>query len=148
MSVRRFKSALEFDGKVLATYKYKIEIQKRLLETIKSALPKNLSHHALYCVVSEKKVSLYTDSAVWSSQLRFYHKTILRALIDSKQGRFELLQIKVIPKTMEQALGSTPKLPSAENISFIFNQANDQKNNDVLKTALLKLATTFKKLSD
>lgn len=150
MQNNRFKSALDFEGKVLASYRYKINAHDRLLHTIKSALPENLSKHALYCVISDKKVSLYTDSAVWSSQLRFYHKAILNSIIDSKFGRFELLKIKVIPSAIEQQITQTskPRTPSAENIANIFNQANNQNNNDALKTALLKLATTFKKLSN
>lgn len=147
MSVRRFKSALEFEGKVFTRYKYKIEAQTRLLEIIKAVLPENLSCHALSCVISEKKVLLYTDSAIWSSQLRFYHKTILRALVNSQQGTFQLLQIKVIPKTKDPLQMSLLNLPSAENISSIFEQANARDSDDMLKKSLFNLATTFKKLS-
>ncbi len=148
MMNRQFKPALNFEGKVLSNYKYKIDTHNRLLKTIKLALPENLSDHALYCVISEKKISLYTDSAVWSSQLRFYHQIILRAVKNSKQGNFQLLQIKVIPKTAEQTQSKIVKLPSKENISFIFDEASNNQNDDVLKIALLRLAKTFKRLSD
>ncbi|MFW5444411.1 MAG: DciA family protein [Methylococcaceae bacterium] len=143
-----FHSALSYEGKVLAGYKNQIETQQALLKTIKLVLPKNLSSHALYCVVSGKKVSLYTDSAVWSSQLRFYHQTILHALTASNQGNFNLLKIKIIPKTTEQEQKpkSSKKLPSSENIDFILDQAENQTD-DKLKAALLKLGQTFKKLS-
>ena len=75
-----FKSALGYEGKIFATYKYQLEIQNELLNAVKSALPSHLSSHALYCVASGKKVIIYTDSANWSSQLRFYHQDILHKL--------------------------------------------------------------------
>jgi len=142
-----FLPALGYEGNVLAGYKYQIEIQNALLKTIKSTLPETLSNHALYCVVSGKKISLYTDSAVWSSQLRFYHQTILRSLMDKNRGVYEILQIKIIPKIVEYEQKNTLTLPSAENINFILNQAESQTD-EKLKTALLKLGTTFKKLLD
>ncbi len=138
--------ALGFEGKILAAYKYQIEIQKVLLKTIKSSLPENLSKHALYCVLSGKKVSLYTDSAVWSSQLRFYHQSILQSLLNSERGTIEVLQIKIIPKTIEQQQRKTMNIPSTENIDFILQQAANQTD-EKLKTALMKLGKTFTKLS-
>ncbi len=141
-----FQPALGFEGKILAAYKYHIEIQKVLLKIIKSSLPENLSKHALYCVLSGKKVSLYTDSAVWSSQLRFYHQSILQSLINSERGTIEVLQIKIIPKTIDQQQKKTMNLPSTENIDFILQQAESQTD-EKLKTALLKLGKTFTKLT-
>ena len=73
-----FKSALAYEGKILSAYKYQIDLHNRLLRIIKSALPEHLSSRVLSCVVSGKKASLYTDSAIWSSQLRFYHQSILQ----------------------------------------------------------------------
>lgn len=142
-----FQPALGFEGKILAGYKYQIEIQKALLKTIKSTLPENLSKHALYCVLSGKKISLYTDSAVWSSQLRFYHQTILQSLMNSERSMIEILQIKIIPKTIDQQQQKkTMNLPSTENIDFILQQAENQTD-EKLKTALLKLGKTFAKLA-
>lgn len=144
-----FKSALGYEGKVFALYKYQIETQTKLLQKIKSILPEHLSEHIHYCVLNNKKLSLYTDSAIWSSQLRFYHQTILQALLSTHSGVIETLQIKIIPQTVKQenpAEKQSKVLPSAENIDFILQQA-EQQEDDTLKSALLKLGRTFKKKS-
>ena len=142
-----FKSALAYEGKILASYKYQLEIQNELLNVIKSTLPSHLSSHALYCVASGKKILLYTDSASWSSQLRFYHQDILQALSSSNTRRFEALQIKIIPQTIERKQKTTLSPPSAENIDLILSQAEHQTD-EKLKAALLKLGRMFKKLPD
>ena len=140
------KSILDYDGKVLVGYKYQIEVQNKLLKKIKSTLPDHLSSHALYCVISGKKVLLYTDAAVWSSQLRFYHHIILQELSTSNPGKFEEFQIKIIPTTMKQEERDMKKLPSKESVENILSQAETQTD-EKLKEALLKLGKTFKKLS-
>ena len=140
-----FKSALSYEGKIFATYKYQLEIQNKLLNTVKSALPSHLSSHALYCVASGKKVIIYTDSAIWSSQLRFYHQDILQALSASNNRIVEALQIKIIPQTIESKQKKTKRSPSPENIELILSQAEHQTD-EKLKAALSRLGKTFKKL--
>jgi len=143
-----FKSSLGFEGKILTLYKYQIETQAKLLIKIKTALPEHLSSHALYCVLSNKKLSLYTDSAIWSSQLRFYHQTILQSLLNSYSGVIETLQIKIIPQKVEKTKKQEQekKLPSSENIDFILEQASHQSD-EKLKKALLNLGQSFQKKS-
>ena len=139
------KPALDYDGKVLIGYKYQIEIQNKLLKKIKSSLPDHLSCHALFCVISGKKVLLYTDAAVWSSQIRFYHPIILQELSISHQGRVEELQIKIIPTSMKQEIREMKKFPSKESVECILSQAESQTD-EKLKEALLRLGRTFKNL--
>jgi len=137
-----FKSALSYDRKLITSYKYQIDIQSKLLQKIKLKLPGELSTHVLYCVISGKKISLYTDSAIWSSQLRFYHHTLLQAAQDFNQGSFETLQIKIIPKVREVDVKQVKKIPSIENIDCILSQAENQTDLK-LKNALLKLGKTL-----
>jgi len=141
-----FKSVSSYEGKVISDYKGQIEFQNKLLKTIIAALPEHLSSHALFCVISGNKIVIYTDTASWSSQLRFYSKTLLQAILVSNLGDFEKLQIKIIPKIMQAERQNAIKLPSMENIDFILNQAENQTD-EKLKKALLKLGTTFNKLS-
>lgn len=143
-----FKSTLAFDGKVFTLYKYQIETQEKLLKKIRSTLPEHLSEHVLYCVLTNKKISLYTDSAIWSSQLRFYHQTILQSLLKTHRGIIETLQIKIIPQTIKKEIEPHPpkQIPSTENINFILGQA-EQQSDETLKKSLLKLGETFQKKS-
>ncbi len=135
-----FKSSLSFDGKIFTLYKYQIATQAKLLKKIKSALPEHLSEHALYCVLTNKKLSLYTDSAIWSSQLRFYHSVILQSLLGSHTGVIETLQIKVTPPATAQKPEHKrqKKIPSSKNINFILDQAEHQSD-ETLRNSLLRL---------
>ena len=90
-----------------------------------------------------KKLSLYTDSAVWSSQLRFYHQTILQTVSDYNHGYFETVQFKIIPQANEIEKKKKKKFPSIENIDFIINLAEKQDDKN-LKNALNKLGNTLK----
>jgi len=143
-----FKSSLAFDGKVFTLYKYQIETQAKLLRKIKVALPDHLSEHALYCVLTNKKISLYTDSAIWSSQLRFYHQSILQSLLSSHSGVIETLQIKVIPQVIEpeHKQKELKKIPSEENINFILEQAEHQSDEN-LRDSLLRLGKCLQRKS-
>jgi len=141
-----FKAALGFKGTVLSNYKEQINRQDKLLDVIKHFLPVRLAVHALYCVISERKVSLYTDSAIWSSQLRFYHQTLLKAILASNIGVFESLQIKIIPQVKQVEKQDTKEQPSETSINLILNAAKHQQD-DTLKTSLLNLGATFKRKS-
>ena len=140
-----FKSPLGYEGKVISYYKFQQAVQNELLLIIKASLPERLARHALYCVASGDTILLYTDSAIWSSQLRFYHQHMLQKLSTSKQGSFVVLKIKIIPSTVEQ-IERAAKIPSEKNITDILSQGENQKD-EALKTALLKLAATLSKLA-
>ena len=142
-----FKPALGYKGKVFAFYKSQIEIQRYLLNTIRSALPDSLSSHALFCVASEEKLLLYTDSAIWSSQLRFHQQAILQAILTKNQGDFISIKIKIIPKVIKPKQITEKKLPSTETIDLILAQA-DSQTDDLLKKSLFKLGQTFQKRSE
>jgi len=133
-----------YKDKVLTSYLYRISVHSQLLQTIKSTLPTTLSPHAIHCITSDRNLILYTDSAIWSSQLRFHHQAILRAVIKAKQGNFEMIKIKIIPKSIQSNNVVESRLPSTENIESIISQAENQ-NDDELKNALLKLGNTLKK---
>lgn len=133
-----------YKDKILTSYLYRISLHSELLKIIKSALPANLSSHAIYCITSDRNLILYTDSAIWSSQLRFHHQNILRAILKSKQGDFEMMKIKIIPQVIQSSKEVTSILPSTENIESIISQAKNQ-NDEELQGALLKLGNTLKK---
>ena len=140
-----FKASLNQKSTLLARYKYQITKQNQILNIIKKGLPKNLSTHTIACAISNNKLSLYTDSAAWASQLRFYHQAILQNLAKAKQVHIISLQIKVIPPALENKTKNKPKknLPSVKNINDIFEVADAQPEGD-LKNALLRLGKRFK----
>jgi hypothetical protein len=87
---------------------------------------------------------LYTESASWASQLRFYHQAILNKLAETEYKNIQGLQVKIQPKTIEQKTGRLLLIPSAKNIRMIQEQVKDQEQ-DVLSQALLRLSNTLEK---
>jgi len=144
-----FKSSTAFYGRTLAGVHEQLIVQKQLLAKVRAILPGALAEHALHCVVSGKKLLIYTDSAVWATQLRFYLPKIQADESTLARAPVESVQIKVL--TMQTGLAKTPKrktkIPSAETIAIIHKDC-ECLDDDPLKFALLKLSATLKRLSD
>lgn len=155
-----FKAALSFPNGTIAYYCSQIARQKQVLQHIHEVLPKPLAEHALHCVVSGKKLLLYTDTAAWASQLRFYNRAILEAIAPITRESVSVMQIKVRAETSPagrkreadegafQAMphGRKPNIPSAEKIAFIHSHSLTVQD-ERLKAALLKLSATLANLS-
>lgn len=141
----KFKPANRYQNSVMDFYHKKIHEQQQLLQKIHTTLPKHLAEHVLHCVISGKKILIYTDATVWSSQLRFYQTTILNGLSQT-QFKVELLQVRLIPQTIQQKKQREPLVPSKENIHHIRHNAN-QVTDEKLQKALLNLSQTLEKLS-
>ena len=144
--INSFKAVNIYNNRILANYQQKIKQQQYLLNIVKTCLPKTLTNHVLYCVISAEKLLIYTDSAAWSSQLRFYQQSMLNALIDTNEVFINAVKIKII--IQNNSVKETPKknIPSKSNIKLLHHcgkSVNDQK----LKQALLNLSQTLNKLS-
>ena len=72
-----FKSISEFHNRTIDKLVFEIDQQNNLLSVVRSVLPKMLAQHTQRCVIHDATLLIYTDSAVWSSQLRFYNAVIL-----------------------------------------------------------------------
>jgi hypothetical protein len=155
-----FKAALSFPNGTIAYYCSQIERQKQVLQRIHAVLPLSIAEHALHCVVNGKKLLLYTDTAAWASQLRFYNRAILDAIAPLTRESVSIMQIRVRAETSpaerkreagDEAFqtmppGRKPNIPSAEKIAFIHSHSltvSDER----LKAALLRLSATLEKLS-
>jgi hypothetical protein len=139
-----FKSALDFDGRQMAVCLAMIAEQNKLLAIVKTALPIEIAKSVNHCVRSKQRLLLYTESASWASQLRFYHQAILNKLAETEYKNIQGLQVKIQPKTIEQKTGRLLLIPSAKNIRMIQEQVKDQEQ-DVLSQALLRLSNTLEK---
>ena len=143
-----FKASLSFRNRTMAYFHSQIEQQQRILQRIQVALPEGLAKQVRHCLVRDQKLLIYTDSAVWASQLRFYNKAILGTIAPLTRTPVETLQIKIIANQSGLILGPTrrAKVPSLEKIKFIRNHSQCVPDNQ-LRLALLKLSTTLEKLS-
>lgn len=93
-----FKSALDFHNRTLDKLVTQVDQQKDLVSVVKSALPENLAEHTLHCVIHDATLLIYTDAAVWSSQLRFYQTKILDVVALQMRHPVLRVQIRLISK--------------------------------------------------
>lgn len=143
-----FKKLPSYQNRAMAYFYSQIEQQKQVLQHIRAVLPEPLAKHALHCLIKEKKLLVYTDSAVWASQLRFYNNIILASIAQAIGKPVEMMQIKII--TMQTGVSLYPKrtanIPSMETIEIIQSHSLTVSD-DQLQQALLKLSSTLKRLS-
>ena len=88
-----FKPVSEFHNRAIDKLVTQIDQQKDLLSVVKSVLPENLAQHTLHCVIHDATLLIYTDAAVWSSQLRFYQAAIL-AIVEKSEKRIQVRLVK------------------------------------------------------
>ena len=144
-----FKQALSHPNRPLANLYAQIEQQKKLLAAIRTNLPKQLADHALHCVITDKKLLLYTDSAAWATQLRFYNRAILKSIDPFIRHRIEILQIRISEPidSQQEKKKRIAKIPAPDKIAAIRSNAMDDAD-DPLSRALLKLRSTLERLSE
>lgn len=91
-----FKPIAEFHNRAIDTLVTRVEQQMDLLSVVKNVLPENLAAHTLHCVIHDSMLLIYTDAAVWSSQLRFYQVAILAAIAPLFENAVSRVQIRLI----------------------------------------------------
>lgn len=142
-----FKAAQFFPNRLLAFYQSRLEQQQKELNRIREALPTLLAQHTVHCVIDEKKLLLYTDSAVWASQLRFYKNAILTSIAWSDENTARVLQIRILPEKTSRftKFALKPNIPSPDKIDMIRNHSDNITDSE-LKLALKKLSLTLSRL--
>ena len=139
-----FRSVTDFKGRSVAVYMEKIAEQDQLLRIVRAALPPSIAEHANYCVVSGGRLLIYTDSAIWASQIRFFEKAILNKLSEDGQHKISSFKVKIQFPFRDAATDRKACLPSSETVQSMLGSM-DEKSEDVLDKALVKLAKTLKK---
>ncbi len=116
------------------------------MEQIKLVLPINLAEHVIHCVQKNNKVFVFTDSANWASQLRFYAEAIHGVLAKAVPIPVKTIQIKVIdlPKLATKPSRKV-KIPSWKTINAIRNQSLLITDPN-LRQALSRLSNTLERL--
>jgi hypothetical protein len=139
--------ALSFKNQTLSSLQGEIARQKQLLRAVRAVLPAHLATELKHCLVKEDTLLVYTDAAVWASQLRFYQATILAtpALlaegVTSVQIRMITQQVGLVKQSERKA-----KLPSAEKITQLYD-ASLHIADEQLRNSLLSLSATLDRLA-
>ncbi|MGZ8094828.1 MAG: DciA family protein [Methylosarcina sp.] len=118
-----------------------------MLQLIREVLPDPLAQHVLHCVKNDKKLLVYTDSAAWASQLRFYKSPILTVLAATNGQAAENLQVRIFTEEVSPEKEGLKKAntPSVENIALIHNHG-ETIDDEELKQSLRKLSATLARL--
>ena len=146
LKAKAFKNALYYSNRTTAQFQLKIEKHQRVLLAIRSSLPKLLATEAKDCVVKDTKLLVFTTSAAWASQLRFYSQAIRTTVNVKCSENIDKIQLKILDIKVEIDQSKRELLiPSPENIELLRNNQLDAPESD-LKRALLNLSQTLKKL--
>jgi hypothetical protein len=142
------KPILAYPNKSIAQLSLQINQQLAILEQIKSALPTELQVHVLHSVLNGKKLLIYTDSANWATQLRFYGETMLTAFKSNKPTPVTLLQVKIINVATTTKVSAKNKaiIPS-QSVAYELGKLSLVTADPQLKQALSKLSSTLARLN-
>jgi hypothetical protein len=146
MTAKTCKPPLSYQNQTMAYFHGQIGQQKRLLQAIQKLLPLELAEHIHCCLIKGNKLLVYTDSAAWASQLRFYNAALLAS---TEQPLVATVQIKVITQQAGFVKQSERKaqLPSSERIAELQKDSLSIAD-EPLQAALLKLSATLARLSN
>ena len=122
----------------------KIAEQKQLLRLVRMVLPISIAEHAAHCVLNEARLLVYTDSAAWASQIRFYQEAILSKMHAKGWTKISRIQVKITQPVERVEVPRTVQFPSNDTVIAILSQV-DEKSNDVLDLALVNLVKTLLK---
>lgn len=137
------KLVLDHHSKIVGRLCLQISQQLTTLEKIRSTLPKDLADHAIHCVCKDKKLILYTDSANWASQLRFFSDKMLSAVALSTSAA--TLQVKIIATSSDTKPKRKALIPSQSVADGILQQSQISADPQ-LKQALGRLSATLTRL--
>jgi hypothetical protein len=140
-----FRSATAFPNRTLAHLHNQIQQQKLVLQRVHKILPTAIAKHVQHCVINGKKLLVYTDSASWATQLRFYNSAILTSIAPVTKGTVSIMQIKIRSEVLRATVKTRkPNIPSAEQIQHIHKQSLVIEDGQ-LKLALLRLSAAMEK---
>lgn len=145
-----FKPMLSSSNKVLGKFANQLEKQAQLLALVKSVLPTDLVNYAQYCVISDQKILVYTDSAVWASQLRFYTRAMFE-LIKSQTTAvkdIEQVQIRILPSISNQKPDPNQAIVPSIQTTREIRKAIPGDPEDSLYQALSHLCSTLENLTE
>lgn len=141
------ESTLVFlDNTTFRELRNRIGIHAELLKEIVEILPSSLAEHCRYCVLGEKgRLVIFTDSPVWSSQLRFHTASILSTLRTGGKTEISQIAIRQVPMTSSQwgrQQKGVVKTPHPRSIEAV-NSCSRSVEGDELREALSRLGAAM-----
>ena len=143
-----FKATWAFQNRTMAYFHSQIAQQQRILQLTQSVLPDNLAKQIRHCLIRDDKLLIYTDTAAWATQLRFYNTMLLSAMGSLTRPPIKQVKIRLITRPTGRVLTPQRKanIPSVANIENIRNHS-ETISDEPLSMALLNLSKTLQKFS-
>jgi hypothetical protein len=142
---KSFKPINLFHTRQTVQYQAQLNLHETALRAIRKVLPEALALKTHACVINDRKLLIYSHSATWASQLRFYSQELQAAVSSATSRPIEKVQIRILqPTQAKQEENPGVKIPAKESIDLIRENALSAPNS-LLKTALLKLSLTLKR---
>ena len=146
--IQTLKPILAYPNRTTTQLCLQINQQLAILRQIKSVLPTELQAHVLHSVLNGKKLLIYTDSANWATQLRFYGETMLAAFKSSNSTLTTVLQVKIVNDAATTKVDPKHKatIPS-QSVAYELGKLSLVTTDPQLKQALSKLSSTLARLN-
>lgn len=120
-----------------------LALHQRVLKVVKSALPEFLARHCLDCVVKPDRLILYTDTPLFTTQLRFYIPRLQQDLEAAHQLKFADIQVKNLLDSAHRAPPTRRwTLPSTDVVQLLRDHAAMEPDSE-LSVALNRLASSL-----
>ena len=143
-----FKTPLQNQTRTLAILLGQIQQQNLIMQHVRAALPTALSTHVSHCLIKDGKLLVYTNSAVWATQMRFSGERILAAVTPITTRPVDKLHIKVITVQTGPSVQFKRKanVPSPEKIAML-QQDSLAIRDEAVRASMLKLGATLARLA-
>lgn len=142
-----FRKSLSFSNRSFDQLDCKIRQQKELLQSVRKVLPEVLAKHVQHSLLTGNKLLIYTDSAAWATQLRFYSPKLLAAVTTLSKNTAVNVQIKILTQqtgpSLQQAEAAI--IPSTERREAIRSLCLADPDSE-LAQALLNLLNTLERI--
>ncbi|SMF95832.1 Protein of unknown function [Methylomagnum ishizawai] len=136
----------------LAALRTELDKQARLLQIVRQTLPESMREHCRHCLLEAGgKLLLYTESAAFAYQLRFYGPAVA-AQVAEAAGLDTPPEVRVrnlTPNGAEQARYAKPKVfqPPPANVAELLRENAAATPHEDLREALLRLSRTVDELN-
>ena len=140
-----FKPAQSLDSQPIALWLSILQEQAKLLHSIQKNLPVRTAQAIKHCVISDRQLIIFVESASWASQLRFLHDKIMAGLIESGVTQVKGLQIKLLTNRQNTSKRRPPNLPSEAALRDLKTAYAGGEAKDALGQALSNLTLTLEK---
>lgn len=150
MTVKKitYKPVLTYQNRMTRLLWHEIVQQKLVLQAIQLVLPENLAKQVKHCLIKNQGLLVYTDSAVWASQLRFYSTMMQVATAPLTATPITEVLIRIItqPAGFVARTERKARLPSPEKIAEL-QKDSLSITDELLRLSLLELGETLLRLS-